>query len=58
MGRVCSIREVRCSYKALVYKQKRKNPLRKPRYTWENDINICIQEIEVWEYGLNSTDYE
>jgi hypothetical protein len=42
----------RVAYKVLVGKPEGKSPLGKPRHTWDNNINLGLQEV-----GLGTLDW-
>jgi len=44
--------ERRNAYRVLVGKSEGKEPLRRPRYVWEDNIKIDFQEVE-WGHGLD-----
>jgi hypothetical protein len=51
-GDVAHMGDRRVSYKVLVGKPDRKSPLGRPRRTWDNNINLGLQEV-----GLETLDW-
>jgi len=51
-GHVAHMGDRRVAYKVLVGKPEGKSPLGKPRRTWDNNINLGLQEV-----GLGTLDW-
>jgi len=47
---VAGMGEIRCVYRVLVGKPLGKRQLGRPRYRWENNIKINLQEVGCWEW--------
>jgi len=45
--------ERRGVYRVLVGKPEGKRPIRRPRCRWEDNIKMDIQEVVIWECGLD-----
>jgi hypothetical protein len=45
--------EGRCMYKVMVVKHEGKRPLERPRFRWEDNIKMDLQEVGCVEYGLD-----
>jgi len=52
-GHIARMGEGRSVYGILVGKPEGKRPLWRPRLRWEDDIEMVLQEVECWGYGLD-----
>jgi len=53
MGRACSTWEMSGAYRVLVGKPPGERLLGRPRSRWENNIKVCLKEVEWVGYGLD-----
>ena len=54
MGGACSAYgERRAVYRVLMGKPEGKRPLGRPRHSWEDNINLDLQEVGCGGYGLD-----
>jgi hypothetical protein len=54
VGHIARMGERRGAYRLLVEKSEGRRPLGRPKYRWENNIKIDLQEVE-WR-GINLID--
>ena len=54
----CGEGERRGVYRVLVGKPEGKRPLGRPRYSWEDDIKICLQEVGCGGVDWNELDQD
>ena len=52
-GHVACMWERRGVYRVLVGKPEGKRPLGRPRRRWEDNIKMDLEEVGIWEYGLD-----
>ena len=52
-GHVARMAEGRGVYRVLVGKPEGKRPLGRPRRRWEDNIEMDLQEVWMWGYGLD-----